>query len=211
MAFQSEGFDALLSSWMQWHEDRARAAQLCERSKQPLQGARLVHIRWAMQRAESVRPGAQPELTQERFQLGALVALSFVDLAQHVARARGRFATDARLAVVARVAIVGFGLAGLTFGGRAGLALGLLAGAAAGTGVALAAMRDSFWPSPALALTPVRPGHVIAVALPVGIGIALSIVTFRIDLFLLDAWMGASVVGIYAAAYRVFENETRAA
>ncbi len=46
---------------------------------------------------------------------------------------------------------------------------------------------------------------VLASALPVGLGIALSIVCFRLDLFLLEAIKGASFVGVYAAAYRIFE------
>lgn len=41
--------------------------------------------------------------------------------------------------------------------------------------------------------------------LPIGMGIVLSELYFRVDLFLVEAWLGVSLVALYAAVFRLFE------
>ena len=41
--------------------------------------------------------------------------------------------------------------------------------------------------------------------LPIGIGIVLSALYFRIDVFLIEAWRGVEAVGLYSAAFRLVE------
>ncbi len=137
---------------------------------------------------------------------GALVALSWVDLAQHLLRARGAFARDAAAQIAARAAFLVGGLVGLFAGGLAGLGIGLLAGAVVGAaGALMVAVREydgvatgrEAWGSIA---------WILRRSLPLGAGVALTVIYFRIDLFLLDLYAGAATVGTYASAYRVFES-----
>ncbi|HQR37001.1 MAG TPA: polysaccharide biosynthesis C-terminal domain-containing protein [Blastocatellia bacterium] len=136
---------------------------------------------------------------------GAVVALSYVDFAQHVLRARGAFGRDAAVLLVARGAMVGLGLWGLISADPTMFSLLLFTGAIAGACIALLVARRDVRGLDAAGGATVGRADVLASALPVGLGIALSIVCFRLDLFLLEAIKGASFVGVYAAAYRIFE------
>jgi O-antigen/teichoic acid export membrane protein len=137
---------------------------------------------------------------------GALVALSYLDLGQHLLRARGAFREDAIVQIGTRTTCAVGGLVGLYAGGLAGLGFGLLAGAvlgAAGAGaVALAKYEGATLGREAWG----RVGWLLRRSLPVGAGVTLSILYYRVDLFLLDAFAGSTIVGIYAGAYRIFES-----
>ena len=136
---------------------------------------------------------------------GALVALSYVDLAQHLLRAQEAFRLDAAVQVAARAAFLVGGLAGLAAGGVRGAGAGMLAGALAGLAVAGVAAWRAYRGDERAGEVARAARWLLGRSIPVGVGIALSMLYVRVDLFLLEAIAGAETVGLYAGAYRVFE------
>jgi O-antigen/teichoic acid export membrane protein len=136
---------------------------------------------------------------------GALLLLSFVDFVQHLLRGRGRFGLDAALQIASRAALLACGLGGLMLHGLHGVAAGLLAGGGLGAVAAAIALgvdcgRPRLGPQPGELVA-----RLLGQALPIGAGIALTVVAFRMDLFLLGALAADRTVGLYAGAYRLFE------
>jgi O-antigen/teichoic acid export membrane protein len=136
---------------------------------------------------------------------GALLGLSFVDLVQHGLRGRDRFGPDAALQVGARGSMLAGALLGLGRGALRGLGTGLLAGAALGVGAA-ALVAARWLARPTLDARPAAPlRRLYAAALPTGLGMALSVAAFRLDIYLLNALTDPASIGLYAGAYRLFE------
>jgi O-antigen/teichoic acid export membrane protein len=134
-----------------------------------------------------------------------LLAMSFVDLVQHYYRGRGWFGRDATLQIGSRLALLVFGLAGLTIGELRGLATGVLvAGTSSAlvSGVALVADcgRPRFGPQLARSTR-----RLVGEALPVGLGALVSVLAFRVDVYLLEAFRDEAAVGLYSSAYKLFE------
>lgn len=136
---------------------------------------------------------------------GALVLLSYADLAQHLFRARGAFGRDAAAQVASRVGFLAGGLVGLWAGGVRGAALGMLAGAAVGLVAPAVAVWREYGGLDASRGIGRAARWLLGRSLPVGVGIALSMLYVRVDLFLLDAMTDSETVGLYAGAYRIFE------
>jgi O-antigen/teichoic acid export membrane protein len=134
-----------------------------------------------------------------------LVGLSIVDLGQHVLRGLGRFGHDAALQITARATMLVLGLAGLMWQGLEGLSIGILGAGVVGGAVTVVALAvDCGRP----ARTPQycrRVSRLFGDAFPVGIGMLVSFFGFRIDLYLLERANGASTVGLYSSAYKLFE------
>jgi O-antigen/teichoic acid export membrane protein len=134
-----------------------------------------------------------------------LLSISFVDLVQHYYRGRGWFGRDAALQIGARVALLAFGLVGLALGDLQGLATGILvAGVTSALGAGAALVADCGRPR----FAPQRWRSIratIVEALPVGLGALVSVLAFRVDVYLLAALRGEASVGLYSSAYRVFE------
>jgi O-antigen/teichoic acid export membrane protein len=136
---------------------------------------------------------------------GALLGLSVVDLVQHCLRGLGRFGPEAALQVSARGGMLTGALLGLGRGALPGLGAGLLAGAALAAGAA--GIVAGWWLGrPTLDARPAASlRRLYGVALPTGLGMALSIAAFRLDIYLLNALADPASVGLYAGAYRLFE------
>lgn len=66
-------------------------------------------------------------------------------------------------------------------------------GAVAASEAALAAAHTTIW------------RELVSSVLPIGVGIVLSALYFRIDVFLLERWSGTSDVGLYNAVFRVVD------
>jgi O-antigen/teichoic acid export membrane protein len=134
-----------------------------------------------------------------------LLLLSFVDLVQHLLRGRGSFGREAALQIASRAILLACALAGLALGELPGLAAGLLAGGGLAAGLAAVVLaidfgRPSLGPQPRALVA-----RLVREALPIGAGMALAVLAFRLDLYLLGAFADERVVGLYAAAYRLFE------
>jgi O-antigen/teichoic acid export membrane protein len=135
----------------------------------------------------------------------ALLGLSFVDLVQHALRGRARFGPDAALQVGARGAMLAGALLGLEGGALPGLGGGLLVGATLAVGAA-GIVAGRWLARPTLDARPAGPlRRLYGVALPTGLGMALSVAAFRLDIYLLNALADPTSVGLYAGAYRLFE------
>jgi O-antigen/teichoic acid export membrane protein len=98
---------------------------------------------------------------------------------------------------------------------RTGLVASGVLAAALGASVSVFALLTTLWTLPLLAVLPRglprlpgpgrRPGELLRMAAPIGIGAALWALYFRLDLILLATLRGEEAVGIYGAAFRLFE------
>ena len=72
----------------------------------------------------------------------------------------------------------------------------------------------TFWYSARLArrlagskgsIEPLHPSHSLGSVLPIGVGIVLSALYFRVDVFLVQAWQGTTAVALYNAVFRLVD------
>jgi O-antigen/teichoic acid export membrane protein len=134
-----------------------------------------------------------------------LLSLSFVDLVQHLYRGRGRFDRDAALQVGARLALLALGLVGLLADDLRGLSTGILIAGGA-SALASGALFVADCGRPTLAPQPARSLRAtLAEALPIGLGALVSVLAFRIDVYIIEALRDEASVGLYSSAYKLFE------
>jgi O-antigen/teichoic acid export membrane protein len=140
----------------------------------------------------------------------AYLAMGLVEFVHHFYRGVGRTDIESRIAVWQRAASLVCGV--LALGWRADaawLAAALLVAPLASLAYSLplarqmATRRQSDQAAPA-AREPVT-REFASQALPIGIGIVLSALYFRVDTFMIEYWIGPAAVGLYGAGFRIVD------
>jgi O-antigen/teichoic acid export membrane protein len=135
----------------------------------------------------------------------AALASGFVDHFGAVFRGQERFADETRLNVLRALLVAGGGLAGIALGhSLSALAGGMAAGSVA---VALAGLPAVKARTPAGgAVDRLLARQALGEALPIWLAGLLSLLYFRGDAVLLQILRGDAELGIYSAAYKIFEG-----
>lgn len=142
-------------------------------------------------------------------------AQGLAEFFHYVFRGLGRSDLESTLTLVHRGLMLTCCTAALVWAPSAtGLAVALFAASSVAAGLAWAVARRLLAPSPsgadplpahAVAADVSRAREFVTMVAPIGAGILLSALYFRIDVFLLDRWTGAASVGIYAAVFRIVD------
>jgi len=150
-----------------------------------------------------VSRGRPPELRLATVGLGAAMMLgSFVEFFGYAFRGLHRVERDAALSLFNRALTAAIGLGFLAAGLRiAGLTLAYLIGAAIAALVGLVWMGRTIRLRASMQLC----GDLIRPALPLGVGIVLSLAYTRTGLLLLDTFDGPAAVGMYGVAQKLTE------
>ncbi len=142
--------------------------------------------------------------------IASQLAASVLDFYNHLFRGLGRSDLDSTLNLAHRLgALLLSALLLIFFESLVALAAGL-AVAAAGSGavaawLARSLLEQSRKPHPRSRLTLELGRRALREVLPIGLGILLSAVYFRLDLFFLERWLGLEAVAEYNAVFRLVD------
>lgn len=137
----------------------------------------------------------------------AYAASGLADFLHYFYRALGRSDLESALVLWQRGVLLLLAAAVLLW--RPGVALLAMIMLLTSAGALLFSLRIAFRlagrPDAAPVLTPGGSAGRLSDVLPIGAGLVLSALYFRIDVFLIDAWVGTSAVGLYNAVFRLVE------
>jgi O-antigen/teichoic acid export membrane protein len=139
----------------------------------------------------------------------AALANAFIDYFGAIFRGYERLNDEAALNVIRALLVTGAGLGALAVGRSltalaAGLLLGTLASAACGLSFLAGRYRLLRWPhGQAFDLSLARAA--VTESAPIWLATLLSLVYFKVDVLIVRALAGDTVLGAYSAAYKVFE------
>lgn len=128
-----------------------------------------------------------------------------IEFLHYFYRGLSRSDVESSLVLAQRIATLVLGLAALAWRPSVTLlALAMLVPAAATLFVSVRLAQRISPPSTPESLIP-NPSSFIRDVLPIGAGIVLSALYFRIDVFLIDWWQGSEAVAMYNAVFRLIE------
>lgn len=133
------------------------------------------------------------------------ILTSYADIFVQVLRSVGRLQLEAAVTLAARGVLVVAGSFVLLWGGGLVALAAVYAAIGLGWPALMAIVASRF-------VRPIRPDGLLPVitalrrALPIGVGIGVSLLMFRVDVPLLEWLRGPETVGLYSTAYRIFET-----